>query len=360
MKARLFVVDSNTIKSTLKSMEASVLVPDAKNKNGKAKFWNKTLLDIVCDLLQLSIGDYVFLWESGTENIYGVYRVLSHPYFVKQKNRNDIFRIKIGVAYDFSKPINEYEIINNPYMKSKLWNIIGKKVAGKARGTTPLTQDESQFLIQALIAANENYDYIEDYTEIPVKNEILFDFVNEYNAYIPDYVKDYKYKPIEIFEGSEVKYEKALEGVLNCCFRDSKEEIIKHLDINVKKVVWFANYLPYGLERSEIDYMVMESEDGENITKIDVIELMSGVIDEDHINRCLQYSKWVASSLTNDKNIVRPILICGRKSVGSKRGFNSTEIQDALRKKPSEYGYKELEVYTYARTKSGIEFKKKE
>lgn len=69
MKARLFIVNKDTIINTLDSMEVSVLVPEPKGKSG----WYETLTDIISDLMQVEIGDYIFLWEVGTKNIYGVY-----------------------------------------------------------------------------------------------------------------------------------------------------------------------------------------------------------------------------------------------------------------------------------------------
>lgn len=343
MKSRLFVVDKDSIKTTLENMEVSVIVPEP---NGK--LWKKTLLDIVSDLMQVELGDYIFLWESGYERIYGVYRAISKPFYSYEEGRNDIFRIKIDIAYSFEKPIMEYDVINNPYMKNKLWNIIGKKVAGKSRGTSPITPEEMQFLIQSLIDVNKSYSYSKDYSVVSVDNELKFDFEAIENSEIPSRISEYAYAPIQFKNNKEVQYEKALEGVLNYLFREKQTEIISELDIECENVIWYANYLPYGLERSEIDYMIMESVDGTNINQIDVIELMSGVIDDDHIRRCLQYSKWVSESITNAKNIVRPILICGSKSKTSKNGFNNENIKQSLSERPKEYGFDNIEIYTYS------------
>lgn len=357
MKARLFVVNQESIRSTLDAMEVSVYVPEPEGK----KLWNKTLIDIVSDLLQVEIGDYIFLWEAGYERIHGVYRALSKAFFRRDENAKDLFKIKIGIAYKFEKPIREYDVINNPYMKNKLWNIIGKKVAGKSRGTSPITPEEVEFLIQSLINANGGeYEYIRDYVAITnLANEISIDLVNDTNNTIPTRLEDYVYEPIRIKQKDVVQYEKALEAVLNYLFREKNIEAIKKLGISCEDVIWYANYLPYGLERSEIDYMVMESLDGTIINKIDVIELMSGVIDYDHINRCLQYSKWVATSVTNDNNIVRPVLICGNKSKTSINGFTNQQIDNAIKELPKYYGFKDIDIYTYS-FKDGIVFEKYE
>ena len=202
MKARLFVVNEESRLNVISTNEVSVIVTESTYQSGEKKGkkrnnWNQTITDIVDDLLQISIGDYIFLWESGSKNIYGVYRAVSKPFYRRDEGRNDIFKIKIKIAYDFEKPINEYDIINNPYMKNRLWNIIGKKVAGKSRATTPITNEEMQFLIQSLIANNPNYKFYEASDEISVENELSFDFINQYDTAIPDSISDYIYEPFE-------------------------------------------------------------------------------------------------------------------------------------------------------------------
>ncbi len=344
MKARLFVVNQDTIIRALNDMEVTVIVPEPEGK----KLWYKTLMDIVSDLMQIEIGDYIFLWEAGSDCIYGVFRAISHAFYQADEGRNDIFRIKIDEAYRFQKPIKVYDIINNPYMKSKLWNIIGKKVAGKSRGTSPLTFEEMQFLIQSLVAENKQYEYNANYIITNVDNELSFDMQNEFNATELERLQDYIYQPIRIRDGQNVRYEKALEGVLNYLFRERRQDVISGLEINCDNVVWFANYLPYGLERSEIDYMVMESYDGININRINVIELMNEVIDIDHINRCLQYAKWVTETVANNKNIVRPILICSIKSITSRNGFSNSNIIEAIIELPQRYGFERIDIYTYS------------
>lgn len=208
MKARLFIVNKDTIINTLDSMEVSVLVPEPKGKSG----WYETLTDIISDLMQVEIGDYIFLWESGTKNIYGVYRAVSLPFYRKDVGVNAIFHIKISEAYVFERPINEYDVINNPYMKNKLWNIIGKKVAGKPRGSSPVTPEEMQFLIQSLIDANDSrYEFIREYDVIEVEDEITLDYNNENNLKVPDSLYDYEYEPLRVQRGNCARYEKTIE-----------------------------------------------------------------------------------------------------------------------------------------------------
>ena len=91
----------------------------------------------------------------------------------------------------------------------------------------------------------------------------------------------------------------------------------------------------------------MESVDGVVINSIDVIELQRDVIDLNHINRCLKYSKWVAESVTNGKNIVRPVIICGENSRTVNKGLKDKDIKSAIKSLPEIYGFKEIDIYTY-------------
>ena len=60
LEARLFVVNEETMKKTLDTMEVSVMIPEPEGR-----LWNKTVLDIVCDLMQI---DIIFKKKGETEN----------------------------------------------------------------------------------------------------------------------------------------------------------------------------------------------------------------------------------------------------------------------------------------------------
>lgn len=79
MKARLFVVNKDTIINTLDSMEVSVFVPEPK---GKLR-WYKTLTDIISDLMQVEIGDYIF-YGSQVQKIFMEYTGLSLYHFTEK------------------------------------------------------------------------------------------------------------------------------------------------------------------------------------------------------------------------------------------------------------------------------------
>ena len=187
MKGRLFAVSEESRDTSIEKMELSILVPEPEKKPR----WYQILEDIASDLFQLDVGDYAFLWEEDTKFIYGVYRIISKPFFRQEKNHNDIFKIKIEPAYYFKKPINEYDIVNNPYMKNRLWNIVGKKISGKPRGSTPITEDEISFLIQSLISINPDYKFYPMTKEKRIENELQFDLSDD-EGKRPNSLSEYK------------------------------------------------------------------------------------------------------------------------------------------------------------------------
>lgn len=324
--------------------------------------WNKTIIDIMSDMLQVEIGDYIFLWVCGkTEKsrIYGVYRAVSNPYYNYISNEMDPFKVKIDIAYGFKLLIDEYQIINNPQMKNFLWTIIGKKVAGKSRGSTPITKIEMEFLIRMLIDKNGNlYKYYPNYKQINVVNELTINLKGEYEQKLPNGLSKFNIKKLNHRTANEVHYEKSLEGILNELFRNKQEKVISQLDIKMNNVVWYANYLPYGIERSEIDYMVIESEDVTIESKIDIIELMKGKIDEDHIRRCLIYSKWVRDTITQGTNIVRPVLICGPTSTFNENSPKVQALVKCININEKETKVNKIEIYKYEIKNEKIQFEK--
>lgn len=205
-----------------------------------------------------------------------------------------------------------------------------------------------QFLIQSLIDVNDSrYEFIREYDVIEVEDEITLDYNNENNLKVPDSLYDYEYEPLRVRSGNCARYEKAIECILNQLFRDRRNDKLAELDIVREDVMWYANYLPYGLEGTQIHYMVMESVDGVAVNRIDVIELQRDKIDIDHIDKCLKYSKWVAESVTNGKNIVRPVIICRENSRTVNKGLKDKDIKSAIKSLPEIYGFKEIDIYTY-------------
>ena len=355
-KARLFVVDEETLQETVNSNIVSIFTPDL---NGGQ--WLKTIADIMADMLQVEIGDYIFLWErksaSQKNRIHGVYRAISKPYYEMSIATDQYpFKIHIEPAFDFKNPLDEYDLLNCPYIKTPLWTIIGKKVAGKSRGTTPLSQDEASKLITLLIGKNPNYVY-HPYNPANV-NDVINPLRIDYGI-TGDNIQNPTLNTINpnhlcfFNDDYSIKYEKILETIFNQEMSSRNRGFFSQIGIDVDKVIWFCNYLPYSIEQSEMDYLIIESEDGNNLSKIFLIEFMKNRIDKPHIYRCLLYSKWVNETLALGEPIAQPIIICPDsydfivEERTPARQEKTRKMQKYISDTIASFSTKELQVYTY-------------
>jgi hypothetical protein len=358
VKSRMFVVDSTTLISTQASNIATLYVPSLTTS-----LWLKTIVDMMADLLQIEIGDYIFLWEKrdGTQKsrIHGVYRAISKPFYqCNSPTDHNPLKIYIERAYVFLNPIDEYDLLNHPYIKTLLWTIIGKKVAGKSRGTSPLSPEEARYIISLLIGKNPSFTFNppNSATIVTVANPLCIDYsLHNTKPTTPRGLATFNPSTTNFFSPNyELFYEKTLETIFNQEMTARNNAFYSQLGIQVNKVIWYSNYLPYSLEQSEMDYVIYSSEDAFVVNKIHVLEFMIDRIDEDHINRALLYSKWVNDTLGFGASICEPILIC-KSSVDFING-ETTPYRLALLSKWSViirnlelvYGVKPLQIYEYS------------
>lgn len=359
MKGRMFVVDSDSLKSTIESNIASIRTPDLSGDK-----WLKTVSDIMADMLQIRKGDYIFLWETSNgsvkSRIHGVYRAISAPYYQCTSSDDKApFKIHIEKAYDFSNPIDEYEVLNCPYIKSAMWTIIGKKIAGKSRGTSPLSKEEIKDLITLLIGKNPEYQFCPPKNTINVPNPLSINYNNKGTNDRPTSLSSFHPNDLNFFtERGNVHYEKILETIFNQEMSSRNKDFFSQIGVNVDKVVWYSNYLPYSIEQSEMDYVIIESDDGFSYTKIFVIEFQAQKIDEDHIHRCLMYSKWINDTLALGTSMVQPILICPQSydfingETHKARQKCLSRMEKTAIKYQNSYNVKHLKIYQYSFNKA--------
>lgn len=146
-----------------------------------------------------------------------------------------------------------------------------------------------------------------------------------------------------INKNGTVKYEKFIELLFNLLIREHNSEALNKLEIDINNIVWYANYLPYSIDKREIDYLIMESSDNINIDRINLLEFQKATLNEDHINKALLYSKWINSKLAKGANLTRPIIICEKFA----------DLETIILNKEKFYGTKSLEIYTI-NLKNGI------
>lgn len=343
MKAKLFVVNDETLEEAKLSKIAKIKVPLAKKENNNegdeeddeeiedpkkpSVHFVQSTDSMLADMLQLSLGDYVFFWcekkkDLQKSTITGVYRIVSKPFF-QFDNESDIFPFKVCIeeAYHFNNPVTEYEVLNSPFINTALWNIAGKKISGKGRGSVQLTQKEAEALLQLLIAKNPDYKYKPDYKVITKYDDksLCIDYSKKGEKLSrPENNHIFEYDMLDFVHfkrRGKLHYEKSYEAIFNYEINRNNRHFLSQLGIkDNEKIIWFGNYLPYSLDATEMDYLIFTSIDGENVTGAYVIEFKTKELlppDRDtHFQRAIQYSQWVDENLLNGAKITQPILIC--------------------------------------------------
>lgn len=344
MKSRLFVVNGETLDEARRTGIAKIRIPFTKEEDKTthqvhkvpSKHFINSVNSIMADMLQLQKGDYIFFWCEKKEpyfksTISGVYRVISEPYFKFDDNNDDApFKVMIEEAYHFEKPISEYDVLNSPSVKTQLWNIAGKKTSGKPRGSIQITPAESSVLLSMLINENPNYVFYEEneshFVDIPavlpsgehIPAQLSIDLTErgeKQDNPEEDRLFEYDvYSFVHLDRNNKMYNEKTLEGLFNQEIKNKNERFFRKLGINVNKIIWFGNYLPYSLDRTEMDYLIVCSDDGVNPSHAYVVEFKRrniNEIDKDtHFYRAMLYSKWVNENLFNGASITTPIIIC--------------------------------------------------
>lgn len=372
MKGRLLVVDGNSLNDVKVKKVWGPRIP----KLGEN--WDITIIDIISDMMNFNIGDYIVLWKTknsivDSSEFYGIYRIVSKPYIDNEVRTpsKDVsltpFKIKLEEAYKFEKPIKEYDFINDINIKNDIWTIIGKKVKGKARASVPITEEIVQLFIKKFIDINSNWSYEKFNKEIDIPSEKVLSIdlskrmVKSSVALTKEEKKEKKLDEAEKFkedynmdlvkfstdDGKDIRCEKVLEGIFNQYIRDkltnSGEKNLIDQIVGNNTIKWYFNYLPYGLEGTEIDYMIALSVDGVNVSKILVLEFMKGSVDIDHIERCFLYSKWVNTALCDNSRLSEPIVIS--KTTPKKEKLDT--IIQKINECKTKYGINEFRLFNY-------------
>lgn len=240
----------------------------------------KTISDLFSDVMIVRRGDMIFTWMINSSQSPGVgfdryYIATGNVYFAPE----DEFPIKIEIerGVKYINPISEQEALDL-FRDKLLWNAIGKKSLGRGRGFTHQSLDEDNLLIDLL--GNEN--------ETPPNNIITTPIFNTIwnHISISNFADTNTNPPIDagtplsnvnvsdiIWNNNHLFiYEKALEAYI-CKNVDNPNcnilSLLGYADYNVK---WHANYLPYGVAGSNIDFVV-EIENPEGDKKVLVFEL---------------------------------------------------------------------------------------
>lgn len=258
---------------------------------GLGKYWIKTVADLFSDLLAMRPDDYVFPWitaGTGGANLgfRHVLRVDGPPIFCPGEE----YPLKVplkATGEKFATPLPEVDALDlfGAFNGQMLWNAIGKKSLGRGRSVTHQTPMEDELLLNRLKALNGGISTPVTLTRVSFPGAVPINIVPTQN--LPGscppslLLKDITVSGMQWSSGSCFTYEKVQEAWLMEHIDDKLTDAFWDLALpgGLKgwKLEWFANYLPFGVQGSNIDVVALHSscsKPGERL--VTIIELKVG------------------------------------------------------------------------------------
>jgi len=317
MKAHILITNNKTFPVCRDRLFWGIGIP---NSPSYFKEWispknsRKPFLKMLVDMLNIDIGDLVFLYERQV-GFHGVYKVKSSLFFdtTQVKNQDGLLidkqwplRILLENVYYFPKPVNEDLLFSTPKYENIFWIWAYRKSQG-ARGCNTITPEAAEALIELFVKLNGND---ESY--------------NKFKPYKPQDSNEIKFTFIE--ENSKVALEDYLRGYMISKMTKNKE-FEKFLGA-LEDIEWYANNVPYHITQKNIDILVFHKNfrytNAPLRYKYSVIELKKDVVKPNDVSQLIRYAQWTSGRLANGEiEMIQPILI----------GYDFSE--DAIKKSKS-------------------------
>lgn len=319
----LAIVDENTVKEIFRTGVVQI-----KARLGKQCF--KSAADIFADVLSVRPNDPIYPWITSCSS--SLSPSFTHKFVASGKawlNKGDPFPIKIPVYetyFEANNPLTEAAALDL-FSPPLLWNAIGKKSLGRGRSFNHQTVEEDRRLDE-LLALRPGKDTISrDQTRTVSSWEISIDQSAPYRNSRPiSSLADFEPHGFGWRHKCFFKYEKALEAwFVENIDKDSCHWFWRFFSPG--KIEWFGNYLPFGLQGSNIDLVVVRELESKT-TEVYVIELKVGPLNlsewQDASKQASEYASFIQKAFNSFGKdfFVRPIVLAGPK----KRGFPSVAI----------------------------------
>jgi hypothetical protein len=259
----------------------------------------KPYLKMLVDMLGLSIGDPVFLYERQA-GFHGIYKVASPIFFDTASVSNDEglqvdqkwpLRIRLECLYYFEKHVPEDLLFSTPHYENIFWVWAYRKNQGP-RGCNTITPEAAEALTELLVKINgDAADY------------------NKFEPYIPAEQKEVKF--LLRISGQRLALEDFLRGyILSCLGSNTLSKIFGPSE----DIEWYANNVPYHITQKNIDILVFHKNFKYTTTplryKYSVVELKKDKARPKDISQLIQYSQWASGRLANgEPEMIKPILI---------------------------------------------------
>lgn len=322
MKAHILITNNKTFPVCRDRLFWGIGVPNAPNN---FKGWispknsRKPFLKMLVDMLNIDIGDLIFLYERQV-GFHGVYKAKSPLFFDPSKvsNQDGLFvdgqwplRILLESVYYFPKPVNEDLLFSTPKYENIFWIWAYRKSQG-ARGCNTITPEAAEAIVELLVKVNgrdEKYTNFNPYKPQKLE-EIQFSFAAKNGRVVlEDYLRGYIV--------NEMTTNKELEKFLG----------------KLDDIEWYANNVPYHITQKNIDILVFHKNfrytNAPLRYKYSVIELKKDKVKPDDVSQLIRYSQWAVGRLANGEvEMIQPILIGYNFSEGAVKKAKSVDFNE--------------------------------
>ena len=314
----------------------------------------KTISDIFSDILATRKGDLIFPWivkkPKGKNKILGfkyIFKVAGPPIYVV----GDFFPIKVPiepVGKEFDRPLKEEEALDL-WGKKLLWNAIGKKSLGRGRSLTHQLPMEDLRLETLLNEANptgsksinigkKNFKGDEisinpsQGSKNPVKDRMFSRFNEEEKKISHLILSGIPWRKDDLFS-----YEKTLEAWIMENIDSERGESIRNNILEPDlPIEWFGNYLTFGVSGSNIDIVVIQSQEDKKI--ITVIELKNTPLSQKEYELAARQNSAYGSFIKNafiaygygEKAEIKHVVLCHTPKKKTKYSLFSMNNHDSF------------------------------
>ena len=269
--------------------------------------WLKTTSDLFSDALCIRKGDLIFPWVvKGEKNENMGFRFVMKAMDVAHYAYGEEYPIQIPIEkiyLEFSSYLSEDKALNL-FDNRLLWNAIGKKSLQRPKSITHQTSFEDEQMISLLTSESigafverqaGNYDYSKaqkitisetqnDRDEVVVRDILRFSEGER--------ISKLQLNKLPWISNDCFSYEKTLEAWLCENIDGTKCQGLRQLLMsNEDRIIWFGNYLPYGVQGKNIDFVILTKNDTSH--KAYVVELKMGrATFKDYIDHCNQVMRY--------------------------------------------------------------------
>lgn len=239
------------------------------------KKWIKTTSDIFSDVLAVRNSDLVFPWitkSKKTENLgfKYVFKVAGPPFFAQGEEYPVCVPLeRDGLEYE--NPLSEAEALDL-WNRKLLWNVIGKKSLGRGRSLTHQTPMEDKRMIELLNMKNRQRARKIKIGNCAITNApITIDPSQDswdanLNRTLTSLSAEDRLSRLELSglpwrKGKLFVTEKTLEAwMMENIDKAGTQDFRELLFMKRFAVTWFANYIPFGVQGSNMDIAILQEE----------------------------------------------------------------------------------------------------